>query len=78
MSEIGLRMGLPGELFAGKNEVAYPSSASEWQSVRQHVELDVLLTAMITLGWLPVQGRVRIDTQASLYRPQSIYVRRPV
>ncbi|WP_373488844.1 hypothetical protein, partial [Blastomonas sp.] len=56
MSEIGLRMGLPGALFANKTAVEYPSSAAEWQAVRQHVERDVLLTAMITFGWLPVQG----------------------
>lgn len=67
LSEIGLRLGLPGALFANKKEVSYPRSADEWQRVRGHVELDTVLTAMVTLTWLAVQGRVRIDRQAVLF-----------
>lgn len=76
LSEIGLRMGLPRELFIGKAEVELPRTAEEWIDVRRHVSCDVVLTAMITLSWLRVQGRIGIDMPSSIYQLADWLLRR--
>lgn len=76
LSEIGLRMGLPRELFIGKTEVNAPASTEEWIEVRRHVGCDVLLTAMVTLAWLRAQGRISIDMPAAIYTLSDWFLRR--
>ena len=76
LSEIGLRMGMPRELFMGKTEVELPQSAEEWIDVRRHVSCDVVLTAIVTLAWLRVQGRISIDMPAAIYNLADWFLRR--
>ena len=76
LSEIGLRMGMPRELFMGKTEVELPRTAEEWVDVRRHVSCDVILTAMVTLAWLRVQGRISIDVPAAIYHLADWFLRR--
>ena len=76
LSEIGLRMGLPWQLFADKTEVNRPQTAKQWLDVRQHVSFDTVLTAMITMGWLKAQGRSRIDVPATIYHLAEWYIRK--
>lgn len=76
LSEIGLRMGLPGELFVGKAEVDIPQTPEEWAAVRHHVAFDVVLTAVVTLSWLRVQGQISIDMPAAIYQLADWFLRR--
>ncbi|MCA0890481.1 3'-5' exonuclease [Qipengyuania flava] len=76
LSEIGLRMGMPRELFVGKTEVELPRTAEDWIDVRRHVSCDVVLTAMVTLAWLRVQGRISIDMPAAIYNLADWFLRR--
>ena len=76
LSEIGLRMGMPRELFMGKTEVELPQTAEEWIDVRRHVSCDVVVTAMVTLAWLRVQGRISIDMPAAIYQLADWFLRR--
>jgi 3'-5' exonuclease len=76
LSEIGLRMGLPRDLFTGKTEVEPPRTAQDWIEIRRHVSCDVVLTAMVTMAWLRVQGRIGIDMPSALYQLANWFLRR--
>ncbi|GMM92496.1 hypothetical protein [Qipengyuania sp. MTN3-11] len=76
LSEIGLRMGLPRDLFTGKTEVDLPQTAEDWIEMRRHVSCDVMLTAMVTLAWMRVQGRIGIDMPPALYQLADWFLRR--
>ena len=76
LSEIGLRIGMPRELFAGKAEVEIPQTPEEWIAVRHHVAFDTVLTAMITLTWLRTQGFISVDTPAAIYQLANWFLRR--
>ncbi|KZY58060.1 hypothetical protein A3736_15435 [Erythrobacter sp. HI0063] len=76
LSEIGLRMGLPRDLFTGKTEVDLPQTSQDWIEMRRHVSCDVVLTAMVTLAWLRVQGRIGIDMPSALYQLADWFLRR--
>ena len=69
-------MGMPRELFMGKTEVELPQTAEEWIDVSRHVSCDVVLTAMVTLAWLRVQGRISIDMPAAIYQLADWFLRR--
>ncbi|GMN03765.1 hypothetical protein [Erythrobacter sp. MTPC3] len=56
LSQVLLRMGVPFNLVAAKPSVRRPVSASAWQNLRDHVELDCLLLSIVKLGWLVAQG----------------------
>lgn len=64
LSEIGLRLGLPGELFAGKPQIETPSSDQEWNAMRSRVSLDCVLTAIIAMSFWHVNGRISGDQAA--------------
>ena len=76
LSEIGLRMGLPRDLFIGKTEVEFPQTGQDWIEMCRHVSCDVVLTAMVTLAWLRVQGRISIDVPSALYQLAYWFLRR--
>jgi len=67
LSEIGLRLDLPGELFSGKAEISRPRSAEEWLTLRQRVSMDCVLTAMIGLAYWRANGRLCVDQTAMLH-----------
>lgn len=67
LSEIGLRLGLPGDLFIGKAQIAEPMDAEEWQVMRQRVAMDCALTAMIALSFWRANGRIVLDQAAMLH-----------
>jgi len=68
LSEIGLRMGFPAELFAAKPTVGKPSSHNEWEELGCHVAMDTVLTAMVALSWWRAQGVFGIDQTAMVYQ----------
>lgn len=67
LSEVGLRAGLPGELFAGKAEIAEPRSAKEWQAMRHRVGTDCILTAIIALVYWRANGLIALDQVAAIH-----------
>jgi len=75
LSEVGLRLGFPRELFMGKSQVTFPTTPEQWQAVRHHVGFDCVLTAMVALAWMGAQGRFRIDTPAMIYQLSDWFLR---
>jgi hypothetical protein len=67
LSEIGLRLGLPGELFIGKADIVEPTTAEEWQAMHSRVSMDCVLTAMIALSFWRANGRINLDQAAMLH-----------
>jgi hypothetical protein len=67
LSEIGLRLGLPGVLFAGKPKIEMPTTNEEWQVMRGRVCMDCVLTAMVALSFWRVHGRIVLDQSAMLH-----------
>lgn len=67
LSEIGLRIGLPAELFMGKAHIEQPTSREEWKSLRQRVAIDCVLTAMVSLSFWRANGRIHLDQVAMLH-----------
>jgi hypothetical protein len=66
MSEIGLRLGLPGALFTGKADISEPRNAQEWLALRHRVSMDCILTAMIALPYWRANCLVKLDQSAAL------------
>ena len=56
LSQLLLRLGVPIELVSAKPAVTIPNSREEWQSLKNHVELDTLQLAIAKLAWLTAQG----------------------
>jgi hypothetical protein len=71
LSEIGLRLGLPGELFTGKAHIAEPNTGEEWQAMRARVSMDCVVTAMIALSFWRANGRIQLDQVAMLHHVAS-------
>lgn len=71
LSEIGLRLGLPGQLFAGKPQIAVPATGAEWQTMRSRVCMDCVLTAIVALAFWRVHGRIVLDQAAMLHNVAS-------
>lgn len=67
LSEIGLRLGLPGELFAGKAHIEAPTTSEEWQAMRSRVAMDCVLTAMVALSFWRANGRIKLDQVTMLH-----------
>ena len=66
LSQVAIRLGIPVELVSSKADVPVPSNHSEWQQLREHVEADALLVALVWTAWLCTQGApgVRYATAA--------------
>jgi hypothetical protein len=56
LSQVAIRLGVPIELVSSKADVPVPSSAAEWQQLREHIEADALLMALVWSSWLCTQG----------------------
>lgn len=67
LSELGLRLGLPSELFTGKPDIEQPVSGEQWQALRQRVTMDCIITAMVALAFWRAGGRIRLDQVAMLH-----------
>lgn len=67
LSEVGLRIGLPGELFIGKAHVEQPTTSKEWQAIRQRVALDCVLTAIVALCFWQANRRINLDRTVMLH-----------
>jgi len=67
LSEIGLRLGLPSEMFVGKARIEEPASTEEWRAMRERVSMDCVLTAMVALSFWRANGRIRLDQLAMLH-----------
>jgi len=76
LSEIGLRIGLPGELFIGKAHVEPPTTSEEWQAMRQRVAMDCVLTAVTALSFWRANGRVILNQAAMLHHIASWCLRK--
>ena len=68
LSEIGLRLGFPADLFANKPTVGKPRSEEEWEELSCHVAMDTVLTAMGALSRWRAQGAFAIDQTAMVYQ----------
>lgn len=75
LSEICLRLGLPGELLTGKALIAEPTTSEEWQAMRSRVSMDCVLTAMVALSFWMANGRIHLDQTAMLHNLASWCVR---
>lgn len=75
LSELGLRLGLPGELFKGKPQIEVPSTSEEWQAMRSRVSMDCVLTAVIALSFWRANCRIALDQSAMLHNIASWCVR---
>ena len=67
MSEIGLRVGLPGALFAGKADIEQPRSNEDWLTMRQRVSMDCITTAIIAFAFWRACGRITLDQAAMIH-----------
>ncbi len=67
MSELGIRLGLPVELFAGKADIAEPRNGDEWQAMQHRVGTDCILTALIAMVYWRANGRIALDQAAMLH-----------
>lgn len=67
LTELGLRLDLPGELFQGKADIAEPRSSREWQAMRHRVSTDCILTAMIAMVYWRTNGLLALDQVAMLH-----------
>lgn len=67
MTEVGLRLGLPADLFAGKADIAEPQNGEEWQAMRHRVGTDCILTAMIALAYWRANDLINLDQVATLH-----------
>jgi hypothetical protein len=61
-----LRLGLPGELFAGKADIAEPRTSGEWEAMRHRVSTDCILTAMIALAYWRADGLIKLKQPTAL------------
>lgn len=68
LSEIGLRLGFPADLFVSKPTVGKPRTNEEWEQLGCHVAMDTVLTAMVALSWWRAQGVFDIDQTAMVYQ----------
>lgn len=71
LSEIGLRLGLPGELFAGKPQIEEPNAGEGWKALRDRVSMDCVLTAITALSFWRANGRINLDQAAMLHNVAS-------
>lgn len=67
MTEMGLRAGIPGELFIGKAEMAEPQNGEEWQAMRHRVGTDCILTAIIALVYWRANYLIALDQVAAIH-----------
>ncbi|KAB2910502.1 MAG: hypothetical protein F9K30_22555 [Dechloromonas sp.] len=67
LSEIGLRIGLPSDLFVGKADIAEPRNGDEWHAMRHHVGTDCILTAIVALVYWRANGLIALDPLAMLH-----------
>ena len=56
LSEIMLRLGVPVALIRDKADPVDERQPFNWKSVREHCELDTLLTAIALIAWRRIQG----------------------
>ena len=62
-----LRLGVPVALIRKKAEPIVADQPIDWRSVREHCELDTLLTALSLIAWRRIQG------DPCLYVPMASY-----
>lgn len=75
LSEMGIRLGLPLELFAGKADIAEPRNREEWQAMRHRVSTDCILTALIAMVFWRANGLIALDQVAMLHNVSDWCVR---
>lgn len=76
MSEVLLRLGLPVALLLGKADPEVRPDRIRWEQIRQHCESDVLLTAMVLIAWLRLQGSTTMRIPAGCLALLESFMRR--
>lgn len=76
LSQLAIRLNFPLALLASKTDVPIPKTPIEWEVLRDHVELDVLLLTILWCGWLATQNDTEIDFAASAIVMTSSFLRR--
>jgi len=76
MSEVLLRLGIPVALLLGKADPGVRPDQIRWEQIRQHCESDVLLTAMVLVAWLRLQGATTMRIPAGCLALLESFMRR--
>jgi hypothetical protein len=75
LSEIMLRVGVPVALIRNKAEPVDANQPMNWKSVREHCELDTLLTAIALMAWRRIQGDSCLHVRHAAYALVEGYLR---
>lgn len=75
LSEIMLRLGVPVAMISNKAEPIIASQPFSWRSVREHCELDTLLTAIALIAWRRIQGDPCLNIPMASYALIEGYLR---
>ena len=67
LSEIMLRVGVPVAMISKKAEPIEVNQSMDWKSVRDHCELDTLLTAIALMAWRRIQGDACLHVPLASY-----------
>ena len=75
LSEIMLRLGVPVALIYHKAEPIDANQPMDWKSIREHCELDTLLTTIALMAWRRVQGDACLHVPVATYGLIAGYLR---
>ena len=75
LSEIMLRVGVPVAIISTKAEPIELNQSMDWKSVRDHCELDTLLTAIALMAWRRIQGDPCLHVPMAFYALIEGYLR---
>jgi len=76
LSEVALRLGIPAGLMLEKTRPQLVADDAGWDRLRQHCELDCLLTAMAFLAWRRGEGAPGVRIPEAILTLISGYLRR--
>ena len=76
LSEVALRLGIPAGLLLEKTRPHMVEDDAGWVRLRQHCELDCLLTAIAFLAWQRAEGAAGLRIPEALLTVISGYLRR--
>ena len=76
MTEVLIRLGVPVALLLGKADPDIRPDRIDWPRVRQHCEADVLLTALVLIAWLRLQGGESLNIAAGQLAIVEAFMRR--
>lgn len=76
LSQVCLRLGIPPAFIAAKAAPVRPTRPEQWEELRDHVELDTLLLALVWFAWCATQGHEGISYQSAAVVQIAAFLRR--